>query len=73
MVVRRMERISLYIFLGCLVTCATAVVSVIWIGEDAGLPEYVFKTIATIFIIGLANFLTWFVFMAYRYVQGIES
>lgn len=32
----------------------------IWIGKDAMLGETYFKTVATLFIIGFASFITWF-------------
>ena len=68
-VLLRMERITLRVFFGCLITCALTIITVIWMGDDSGLPEYVFQGIATLFILGLANFLTWCVCITYRLLQ----
>jgi hypothetical protein len=32
----------------------------IWVGSDNALGETYFKTTATLFVVGLASFLTWF-------------
>jgi hypothetical protein len=54
------ERILLSVFFFCLVTCASMVLIAIWLGHDNMLGETYFKTVATLFIIGLASFITWF-------------
>ncbi len=58
-----LEKITLRIFLICLVGCASLVLSFIW-GNGDPLEVY-FKIAATFFIIGLASFLCWFVTVFY--------
>lgn len=48
------------IFLVCLVCCATLALGIIWHADDHALPPVYFQTTATLFVIGLANFLIWF-------------
>lgn len=64
-----MERITLRIFFVCLVLCASIVITFIWIGD----PEatWPFQIAATAFVFGLANFLTWFVCIAYRFIKTL--
>lgn len=53
-----LEKSLIRVFLVCLVSCASLVLSFIWGGE----PADVFVKIAvTLFIIGLGCFLSWFV------------
>lgn len=66
-----MERMALTIFFACLVTCASIVVSLIWIGEPQS--AWPFQIAATTFVLGLANFLTWAVCFAYRLLQTIDT
>ena len=54
------DRILLCVFFPCLFLCAGMVLAAIWLGEHA-LPEAYFQTTASLFVIGLATFLTWFV------------
>lgn len=56
------EKMTLRIFLICLASCASLVLSIIWGGPPA---EVYFKIAATFFIIGLSSFLTWFSIMLY--------
>ena len=53
------ERFLLTLFFVCLISCATLVLLGIWIGESLG-PD-VFKTAASLFVVGLTSFLVWFV------------
>ena len=55
------DRILLSVFFFCLFACATMVLIAIWMGQDNALGETYFKTTATLFIIGFAAFITWFV------------
>jgi len=55
------DRALLSVFFFCLFTCATMVLIAIWMGQDSALGETYFKTTATLFIIGFATFITWFV------------
>ncbi len=55
-----LEKITLRVFLVCLFSCASLVLSIIWGGPPA---EVYFKITATLFIVGLASFLCWFVSM----------
>jgi hypothetical protein len=55
------ERFILPVFFFCLFACATMILIAIWFGKDNMLGETYFKTTATLFIVGLASFLTWFV------------
>ncbi len=57
------EKVTIRIFLVCLVSCASLVLSFIWGGPPS---EIYFKTAATLFIIGLASFLCWFVSIFYK-------
>jgi hypothetical protein len=60
------EKVTLRIFLTCLVVCASMVLFAIWISSDSSKPpEAYFKTVATLFIVGLASALFWFVSMLY--------
>lgn len=54
------DRFLLSIFFPCLVLCAAMVLCGIWAPEHTLPPAY-FKTAATLFVVGLASFLTWFV------------
>ena len=57
------EKITLRVFLVCLLCCASLVLSIIWGGPPA---EVFFKTTASLFVIGLASFLCWLVAFLYR-------
>jgi hypothetical protein len=58
------EKISLRVFLTCLVVCASMILFAIWTSSDSSKPpEAYFKTVATLFIVGLASALLWFVQM----------
>ena len=60
------EKITLRTFLFCLVTCASLVLFIIWSGgPDTPDAEVPFKIAATLFILGLGSFLTWFSTMLY--------
>jgi tellurite resistance protein TehA-like permease len=48
---------------------ASVVVIAIWSGEY--FPEYYFKTVATLFITGLASFLIWSPIMVYRFLKKL--
>lgn len=63
-------KITLRIFLVCLVSCATLVLSFIWGGDPA---EVYFKIAATLFITGLGSFLLWFVTMLYGLRDSIRA
>lgn len=52
------ERVLLPVFFFCLVACASMVLVGIWAGK--GLPPAYFQTAASLFVIGLATFLSWF-------------
>ncbi|MCB9811590.1 hypothetical protein H6783_01635 [Candidatus Nomurabacteria bacterium] len=62
-----MEQITFRTFTICMLTTASLVIVGIWL-EDK-LPEAYFKTIATFFIVGLANFLLWAPILAYRFLH----
>lgn len=64
------ERILLSVFFFCLVTCASMVLIAIWLGHDNMLGETYFKTVATLFIIGFASFLSWFA-LALAHIRGL--
>lgn len=53
------SRVSLRLFLFCLVLCASMFVTFIWLGEDSVPPVY-FQIMITLFVVGLASFLIWF-------------
>lgn len=50
-----------------MVLCASFALIGIWFGEN--FPEAWFKTMATFFIIGLANFLVWLPLMVNRFLK----
>jgi hypothetical protein len=50
-----------------MLACASAVITGIWL-EDR-LPEEYFKIPATLFIVGLANFLLWAPLITYRFLN----
>ncbi len=60
------EKITLRVFLICLVSCASLILFLIWTGgPDTPDAEVPFKIAATFFIIGLGSFLFWFVTVLY--------
>jgi hypothetical protein len=60
------EKISLRIFWGAMLSCATVALVALWFfdGED----QEFFKLIPTFFIIGFASFLIWAPLMVYRFL-----
>ncbi len=60
-----MERASLALFFLFMPFCAALALIAIW-SAPAGWPDWLFKLIPTTFILGLASFLTWFVFTVRR-------
>ena len=63
------ERISGRIFFVCMYPCAILVFSFVWNG---GPPfEWLFRVAASLFIVGLAAFLTWFVLFLHGIRRGI--
>lgn len=68
------EKITLRIFLICLVTCASMILFGIWTSMKPA--EVYFKTVATFFIFGLGSFLFWFVSIVYSlrsHLRGLNS
>lgn len=65
-----MEKITLRFFILCMISCASLVIVGIWFEHQ--LPEAFFKTIATIFIVGLANFLLWTSRLSYRFLEKLS-
>lgn len=57
-----LEKITFRLFLTCLFGCASLVLSIIWGGPPA---EVYFRITATLFVVGLGSFLTWFSMMLY--------
>ncbi len=57
------EKMTLLIFLICLVSCASLILFSIWGNEKP--PEVYFKIVATFFIVGLGSFSLWFVTVLY--------
>jgi len=66
-----MEKITLRIFWASMLACASCFIIGIWLGEDVA-PEALFKAGATLFIIGLANFLIWAPLMAYQFLHKLS-
>ena len=64
-ITRMIEKITLRVFLICLVSCGGIVLTLIWLGgpntPDSAFSPIYFKAAATFFIIGLGSFLCWFV------------
>ncbi|MFZ2253308.1 MAG: hypothetical protein WAW13_04035 [Minisyncoccia bacterium] len=67
-----MEKITLRLFWASMLACASCFITAIWLGEDVA-PEALFKAGATLFIIGLANFLIWAPLMVYRFLSALRS
>jgi len=68
------EKITLRIFFFCLVTCASLVLFLIWTGgPDKPDAEWAFKTAGTLFIVGLASFLSWLVTFAYGVRKELQG
>lgn len=65
-VTESMEKITLRFFWVCMLACASCVIVGIWC--EGSLPEEYFKVPATLFIIGLANFLLWAPLIVYRFL-----
>lgn len=60
------EKITLRVFLVCLVSCASLMLFIVWNGgPDSDRPQIYFQTAATLFILGLGSFLTWLVTFFY--------
>lgn len=66
------ERFIRFVFFACLVACASMVLGAVWGGKAIQGPLY-FQTTATLFVIGLASFLTWFVLTLRRVVRMHQS
>lgn len=62
-----MEKISLRVFLTCMVLCASGVLMGIWFEER--IPEAFFKFPATFFIVGFGSFLIWTTRIVYRFLE----
>ena len=62
-----MERITLRIFWIAMLSCAVLAIGLFWAEDSA--PEYLFKIMGTLFVIGLANFLIWAPTVAYRFLK----
>lgn len=62
-----MEKVTLRLFWICMLACASAVITGIWL--EGRLPEEYFRVPATLFIIGLANFLLWAPLVTYRFLN----
>lgn len=62
-----MENINLKLFWTFMLLCAANTLVVIWMGEHVA-AEWQFKLSATLFIIGLANFLLWVPQVTYRFL-----
>lgn len=62
-----MEKITFRFFTTCMLACASCVIVGIWF--EGTLPEEYFKIPATLFIVGLANFLLWAPRMVYRFLE----
>lgn len=57
------DRTLLSLFFVCLFGCAGMMLTNIWLGKNV-LPPLYFQIMASLFIVGLTAFLTWFVRMA---------
>ena len=69
-----LEKVTLHVFLVCLVCCASLVLFFIWSGDpDSEVPEALFKVAATFFVVGLANFLCWFVSVLYSVREALRA
>lgn len=64
-VIRSMQKALLTIFFVCMFSCAGTVLFVIWFGETME-SEYILQFAATCFVIGLAAFLSWFVWILFE-------
>lgn len=62
-----MEKITLRVFLACMVLCASGFIIVLWFEER--IPEEVFKVNATFFIIGFGSFIFWATRIVYRFLR----
>jgi len=65
----RIERITLTIFLICMVITAVGFIIGIWSQTD---NEALFMTLGSLFIIGLANFLIWLPTVLYRLIHTLS-
>lgn len=65
-----MEKITLRFFWTCMLACASCFITGIWLDDAA--PEALFKAAATLFIVGLANFLIWAPIMVYRFLNKVS-
>jgi len=64
------EKIAVRIFLVSLISCASLVLSFMWGGPPV---EVYFKIAATLFIVGLASCLVWFVTILYRMYDALTK
>lgn len=65
------EKIFLYVFLLCLFPCAALVLFFIWVGGPPT-PMW-FQSAATLFVVGLASFLFWFISVLLSIRRAIEQ
>jgi len=64
------EQISRIVFFICLYVCALLVLFLIWTGGPETQSPYLFQTAASLFVVGLAAFLTWFFVCVSRSTKG---
>ncbi|OGH59807.1 MAG: hypothetical protein A2725_02200 [Candidatus Magasanikbacteria bacterium RIFCSPHIGHO2_01_FULL_33_34] len=67
----KLEKISLGIFLTCMVFCAILFLFVFWTHNDSGNQTLISIT-ATFFVVGLANFLIWLPIVIYRLIEVLK-
>lgn len=72
----KIEKVSLRVFLFCMIFCAASMIFIFWfnffIGEEAADQKLkiLFVINATLFVIGLANFLIWLPVVIYRLLDS---
>ena len=71
--INMLEKITLRIFLICLVSCASLVLTLIWIGGPDAPLEIYFKIAFTLFVVGLGSFLCWFVMMLHSLRNSLRK
>ena len=62
------EKISVRIFITCMLLCAAWVLAMVWLEPDS---DEIFKVAPTLFIVGFASFLIWATTMVYKYYEKL--
>lgn len=70
----KLEKISLRLFLICMVMCAGFFLFLLWTGgPDQPDNQTLFSIVATFFVVGLASFLIWLPIVIYKLIDALKN